>query len=421
MLQALRRALLDAKRQNQELEAENAALKQEAATKVVSWEEEKKRLLEEKESLQSNLLMAQSEKVSMSKIVESERAAKKHLEAEIKEKDNRMRKEEREVRSLKERLCLQQAEKEKFKVQWMQECARVQEMDAGFDQSIIQFTAAWESRLAARERRAVAELKALQESCEKRVAHIDREREEARAENLVLVELNFKYQATIKTINSEIQRKETEWQKDIKSLEETLRCEMSRKEEELQEQNRKITQERDEAVASARAENMVLVDQNLKYLANMKTAEAEIQHKETERQKDISALQEKLRCELTRKEEELQEQRRLTEESWLTRQADWMKKASGTEEEIQRLILQNVELQELALKSDKDKAKIRKKEEKRLKKERKEKKEQEKKEEMEREKKERKAMKEKKEKERMETKERKKREKEKERREATFF
>ncbi|XP_056250719.1 golgin subfamily A member 6-like protein 7 [Seriola aureovittata] len=96
---------------------------------------------------------------------------------------------------------------------------------------------------------------------------------------------------------------------------------------------------------------MVLVDKNLKYLATIKSAEAEIQLKENQWQNDIRALEEKLRWEMSRKEE----QNKQTEASWLTKKEDWMKKASGMEEEIQRLILQNVELQELAFMADKDK------------------------------------------------------------------
>lgn len=78
-----------------------------------------------------------------------------------------MKEKEEEVCSLKERLCLQQIETEKVKTQWRAECDKVKEMELSFDKGIVEFTAAWESRLTVREEKAAAELKALQEGCEK--------------------------------------------------------------------------------------------------------------------------------------------------------------------------------------------------------------------------------------------------------------
>ncbi|XP_056259583.1 golgin subfamily A member 6-like protein 22 [Seriola aureovittata] len=314
-LQALRRALLNAQRQNKELAAENAALKEQVASKDISWEAEKKMLLE--------------------KTVESERAARTKLDAERRNMDRRMREKEKEVHSLREHLRFQQTQTEMAKKQWMAEVASIKEMELSFDQSIIQFTAAWESRLTAREEKAVAELKALQESCDKRV-------------------------------------------KDI-------------------------TLQQEQHISSARADNLVLIYRNLEHLDKIKTLEAKIKQKEIEWQEDVRTLEENLRREQEVKEDELQQQNK-AEDRWLAKQEDWIKKVSCIEEEIQRLILQNIELQELALKSDRDKAKIRKEEEKRLKKEMKEKKEQEKKEKMEREENERKEMKEKEEQEKKERK-----------------
>lgn len=58
---ALCRALLESKRENKELAAENTALKEQIASKGISWEEEKKKILDERDSLVSTLFMARND------------------------------------------------------------------------------------------------------------------------------------------------------------------------------------------------------------------------------------------------------------------------------------------------------------------------------------------------------------------------
>ncbi len=75
--QGLRKALLDSKAENQELAAENAALRVQIASKELSWEQEKKKLLDEKDSLASTLFMARNDLESLVKTAEPARASQK--------------------------------------------------------------------------------------------------------------------------------------------------------------------------------------------------------------------------------------------------------------------------------------------------------------------------------------------------------
>lgn len=79
-----------------------------------------------------------------------------------------------------------------------------------------------------------------------------------------------------------------------------------------------IIQEEHEVSTSARTETMALVEKKLEHLARLKTTETEIHLSETERQAKI---------------EELWKQSRATEEKWLTKQQDWLNKASGMEKD----------------------------------------------------------------------------------------
>ncbi|XP_071359689.1 calponin homology domain-containing protein DDB_G0272472-like [Trachinotus anak] len=341
--QALRRALIESKKVKKELAEENSALKAQIASKETSWEKEKKQLLDEQASLVSTLFMLRND-------FDGQKTTLEKFETERKEMNKKMRAKEEEIHSLKKHLHFQQMETEKVKNQLRAESKRAKELQLSFEQSIAQFQAAWQRRWTAREEKAVTELKALQESCDKQVML--------------------------------------------------------------------IMQEKDKAVTTAWGETMAQVSKNLEHLAKFKKVQAEIQKKQSEWQVQVKALEEKLRRAQEEKEEELQKLSRETEEKWLIKQEDWFKKANSMEEDIQRLILQNIELQELALKSDKDKAKMRKEEkkvkkeaEKNLKEEMKEKKKREEKEKAEREKEEKKERKEKKKQEEKEKAEREKEEK----------
>ncbi|XP_035522724.1 protein Spindly-like [Morone saxatilis] len=254
----LQQALLDSKAENKELAAENAALKEQIASKELNWEQEKKKLLDEKDSLVSTLFMARNDLDSLVKTVESERAnAKDHFE-------------ELEIKLTEQRV------------------QKVNEMKHIFKKSVIDINTEWERQLDTRLKEAAAE-KTSQIIQEK-----DDEINSLRHEMMALVERNL---ATLRAIETEFQESETEWQTKHEALEDCLGRELAAKQESF------------------------------------------------------------------RKTQELQEHGRVLEESWLAKEEEWLSKASKLEEDIKLLIVQNIELQELALKTDKEKAKMKKEEE----------------------------------------------------------
>ncbi|XP_029303864.1 calponin homology domain-containing protein DDB_G0272472-like [Cottoperca gobio] len=303
-LQALRQGLLETKAQNQELAAENAALKEQ----TVSWEKEKKKLLDEKDSLVSTLFMA---KKDMVKALGSARAIDKLFDTQRKEINRICKEKTEEVCSLKESLHFQKMETEKAEQFCKAECDQLDEMKLSFDKTVIQLNEEWESRWLVRQKEVAAELETLQRDCEKKTSQVIQEKDDVitrvRKEMMALEGGNLDSLAKVSAIKMEIRQSETEWQTKHKVLEDRLRCGLAAKEE------------------------------------------------------------------IFKKTQELQKQSREVE-------AKWLNKESKMEEEKQLLIQLNIKLQELALKTDKEKAKMKKEEkkakketEKRLKKERQEK------------------------------------------------
>ncbi|XP_026225578.1 golgin subfamily A member 6-like protein 1 [Anabas testudineus] len=301
----LRQALVSTKRENKVLAAENAALKEQLDKKELSWEQEKRKMLDEIDSLVSTLFMARNDMDSLVKKLESARDKQKVFDTERQKMDKSLKDKEEEVVSLKERLHLQQMETEKVTKQWKEECDKVDEMKHSLNKTVSDLNAEWERRWTVREEEVSSEMKPLQEECET-MSHVIQDKDElivmARNEMMALMEKHLETLTELRTTEEQNLQKERQWQNIYESLEDDLRSERAEKEVSL------------------------------------------------------------------KKTEELQKQSREAEEKWLDKEQGWIHKTNKVEDEIQLLIQQNIKLQELALKSDKEKAKM-KKEEKKEKKE----------------------------------------------------
>ncbi|XP_069373299.1 flagellar attachment zone protein 1-like isoform X1 [Paralichthys olivaceus] len=205
----------------------------------------------------------------------------------------------------------------------------------------------------------------------------------------------------IKALKDELSREKAEKQAgfiQIKALKDELSCEQAEKQagsNKIKELERllKVTEEKwvtkhearivhtDQMIASLTSQNMALEAINQKLICMQQAIETRILQNKTEWETKVDALEDHLSCEQAEKEagflkiKELEKLVSDTEQMW----------AAKHEADIKMLILKQIKLQELALMTDKDKAKrekeqkkAKKEAEKRLKKELKEKRKQEK-------------------------------------------
>ncbi|XP_069373301.1 flagellar attachment zone protein 1-like isoform X1 [Paralichthys olivaceus] len=205
----------------------------------------------------------------------------------------------------------------------------------------------------------------------------------------------------IKALKDELSREQAEKQAgfiQIKALKDELSCEQAEKQagsNKIKELERllKVTEEKwvtkhearivhtDQMIASLTSQNMALEASNQKLICMQQAIETRILQNKTEWETKVDALEDHLSCEQAEKEagflkiKELEKLVSDTEQMW----------AAKHEADIKMLILKQIKLQELALMTDKDKAKrekeqkkAKKEAEKRLKKELKEKRKQEK-------------------------------------------
>ncbi|XP_018546643.1 uncharacterized protein LOC108893244 [Lates calcarifer] len=189
MLDDLRQALLDSKKENKDLAAENAVLREQMA------------------SLVSTLSMTRDDLVNLVKSVGCSSAKEKQMDGKNKEMDRRLKKMEEKVNSLKESLHLQQAENARVKKLWKEECDKVKEMELSFHNAILEVNAEWESRWVVRQEEAAVDFQAVQESCEEKIRKIIKEKDDmfagAKSEKLALEE-QVKILTTLRTIEMEI-------------------------------------------------------------------------------------------------------------------------------------------------------------------------------------------------------------------------
>ncbi|KAK5858769.1 hypothetical protein PBY51_002884 [Eleginops maclovinus] len=172
------------------------------------------------------------------------------------------------------------------------------------------------------------------------------------------------------------QLNEIEVNKDWESRRPVTQKEVAAELESLQQDSErmrsKIIQVKEEAITSVRKEMMALEEE---HLAKQRAKEEEICQRETEWQTKHKVLEGQLECQLATKEilkKSHQKQSSEVEEKWLNKEGEWLIKEGEMKEEMQLLNQQNAHLQELATKTDKEKTKMKKEEEKRIRNERKE-------------------------------------------------
>ncbi|XP_069378851.1 calponin homology domain-containing protein DDB_G0272472-like [Paralichthys olivaceus] len=185
---------------------------------------------------------------------------------------------------------------------------------------------------------------------------------------------------TIKALKDELSREQAEKQAGSNKIKELERLLKVTEEKWVTKHEARIVHT-DQMIASLTSQNMALEASNQKLISMQQAIETRILQNKTEWETKVDALEDHLSCEQAEKEagfikiKELEKLVRDTEQMW----------AAKHEADIKMLILKQIKLQELALMTDKDKAKIvkeqkkaKKEAEKRHKKELKEKKKQEK-------------------------------------------
>lgn len=231
MLHGLRLALQGFRKKNQELIAKNAALKK-GLSNEPNWEQEKKKLLDEKDSLASTLSMARKDLDSMAEDLESLRTELQKCETERNELDKRVKEKENEVQSLRKSLHLQKNETKVVKILWKAEQDRVSKMMLSIEKTFLESNAKWREWWLARQEEVAAELQT--------VCHITND-----AVTGILTETRAMLQEDISifaSMKTTVQQIEAEWETRNRSLEDRLRFELATKEnmfrqiEELQKQ-----------------------------------------------------------------------------------------------------------------------------------------------------------------------------------------
>ncbi|XP_047463328.1 vicilin-like seed storage protein At2g18540 [Mugil cephalus] len=254
MLHGLRQALQGFKKKNQELLAENVALKKGLANTEPCWEREKKKLLDERDSLVSTLSMARNDLGSLAEELKSVRAEHQKCETERDELDNRLQERETEVLSLRKSLHLQKNETKIVKRLWKAERDEASNVMLSIEKSLLESNAQWKQWWFVRQEEVATELHTLQAHYEKKVSDLTKEKFDAvtgvLTQALALLQDSMTRFASIKT---EIQQREAEWENKNRTLEDRLRYELLAKEnifrqiEELQKQSKeheaKLTEE----------------------------------------------------------------------------------------------------------------------------------------------------------------------------------
>ncbi|XP_039633398.1 DNA ligase 1-like [Perca fluviatilis] len=201
---AMQQVLLSSKAENKKLATENAALRKWTAIKQLRWEQEKKKLLYEKDFLVSTLNMA---KCDMVKALVFARASQKKFDTQGEGKKDKLR-------SLTESLYFHMMETEKVKKSWKAEWDQLSEMKLSFDKMLIQLNKEWESRAIARQKEVAAELETLQQDCEKKVSQVIQEKDEViasvRKEMMALIEGNLESLAKVRALETQICQRQTE-------------------------------------------------------------------------------------------------------------------------------------------------------------------------------------------------------------------
>ncbi|GLD47194.1 trichohyalin-like protein [Lates japonicus] len=227
------RAIMNFTRKNEELEAENTALKNLMLKKKFNWSQEREKIYKEMDSLVSTLSKTQNNLNSLLKDFETKNVQQKALDTRCVEMDKKLKEKEEEICSLKESLRLQQNETKRVKKQWKAESDRVKEMQLSFNRSIMQFNEEWESQLTVGEEKATTNLEALQESCIKRMKDLMEEKDEMMAsafsETMALIVKILGHVAKVKSMETKIDQTEIKWQAKAEALERDLLREQTEK------------------------------------------------------------------------------------------------------------------------------------------------------------------------------------------------
>ncbi|XP_078122832.1 uncharacterized protein LOC144528218 [Sander vitreus] len=223
-VQAVQRVFLGSKAENKKLATENAVLREWTAIKQLRWEQEKKKLLYEKDFLVSTLYMARCDMVNA--LVFARASQKKFDTQGVGKKINGTFKENKDkVRSLTENLYFHMMETEKVKNSWKAEQDQLNEMKLSFDKMLIQLNEEWESRGIVRQKEVAAELETLQQDCEKKVSQVIQEKDDVitsvRKEMMALIEGNLESLAKVRALETQIcQRQAEEKEESFKKIQE---------------------------------------------------------------------------------------------------------------------------------------------------------------------------------------------------------
>eukprot|EP00064_Thunnus_orientalis_P025555 superscaffoldBa00013200_g25943 len=234
VLQALRRALLDSKNENQQLAEEMTALKEQMDSREMSWEKKHHELLEEKENLAKTLFQAKNDIKGM---MNAAKERQQHFDNRCREMDLIMTQKEEEVHSMKKKLHLQRQEITKVIKHWTTEYDQVTkfwkeehnkisaacekksaELESSFERTIAKLHAEWESRFVCQEM-AATDLKTVQEDLERKVRQVTLEKSDLIATIKENKKALFDNMVKISQKEVALRKNDTDWRAKYDALE----------------------------------------------------------------------------------------------------------------------------------------------------------------------------------------------------------
>ncbi|KAK2828185.1 hypothetical protein Q5P01_019219 [Channa striata] len=364
------------KKENKVLAVKSTSLKEKLAKK----EQERKNLVKEQSSLVSNVFIIKCQVDNLVKDLESTRT--------------RLQDKVEEVRFLNEHLYSQQIETEKLKEQLKAECDKISEMDLSFKKTIKDLNAEWICQWIAREKELAAELKLLQDDCEK-MRHVIQEKNEEistiRTEIVTLADQMLENVAMVNTAKAQIHQTEKEWQVKFKALEDLV-CERAEKEdsckktEELQNESRKVEEKEWIQEESKTEEDMrPLIQQNIKLKETALKSDKRKAKMKKEEEKTKKDAEKRMKKEMKEREKKDKKEKKEREEKEKREKKEKEKKEREEKEKREKKKKEKEEREEKEKREKKEKEK-----EEREEREKREKKEKEKEEREEKEKREKK-------------------------------
>ncbi|XP_044207381.1 nuclear matrix constituent protein 1a-like [Thunnus albacares] len=259
VLQALRRALLDSKTVNQQLAAENSALKEQMACREIDWEHKYQELLDEKAIL-----------------VKTANKNHQQFDDHCRKMDMKLRGKVEEVHSLRKDLHHHKVEIRRVIKYWQQEYEKMTafwksendkiskvcqeekaELECSSNKTVTELKATWESKWSQQEK-VLAEQKTLQEDLERKLSQVTHEKQDlisvVREKKKALVENMF--QLSQREVASK--QSEAAWRRKYESLEDGFKMEMQRQRQQLEEEWRHKASQMEEEIKLLNEENAQL-------------------------------------------------------------------------------------------------------------------------------------------------------------------